>query len=313
MHDALAECCDGDAVATSIAREPDERWSLALHFRDPPDESALRALIASVAGRAVSEALSFEELAPTDWVRNSLEDLKPVEAGRFVVHGAHDRGRVGVNRIAIQIEAGLAFGTGHHGSTRGCLLALDRIVKRETRKPATVLDIGTGTGVLAIAAAKVLRCAVLAGDIDPRAVATARNNMRINRVAGRVEVAHAAGVGFHRILERSPFSLIFANILLDPLKALATPIAKLVAPNGWVVLSGLLNAQSAAAVASYRARGFALAQRIALGGWTTLVLVRPSRRPVRTLREIRRFVARMERQRNPGTCGPFDNRSHIAL
>ena len=366
LHDALAECCDGDAVATSIAREPDERWSLALHFRDPPDESALRALIASVAGRAVSEALSFEELAPTDWVRNSLEGLKPVEAGRFVVHGAHDRGRVRVNRIAIQIEAGLAFGTGHHGSTRGCLLALDRIVKRRKRvgwakarprsirvgkinadkftqsaqarllsapsppftstagdfahptsrrkgRMAAVLDIGTGTGVLAIAAAKVLRCAVLAGDIDPRAVATARNNMRINRVASRVEVVHAAGVGSRRIRERPPFALIFANILLDPLKALATPIAKLVAPNGAVVLSGLLNAQSAAAVASYRARGFALAQRIALGGWTTLVLVRPNRRPVRTLREIRRFVARMERRRNPGTCGPFDNRSRIAL
>jgi ribosomal protein L11 methyltransferase len=328
MHDALAECCDGEAVATSIAREADGRWSLALHFRDPPDETALHALIASVAGQAVSAHLVFEELAPTDWVLRSLEGLAPVEAGRFVVHGAHDRGRVGANRIAIQIEAGLAFGTGHHGSTRGCLLALDRILKRERvgwakarprsvrvgkiahapsppftstagdfahptsrrkGKTTAVLDIGTGTGVLAIGAAKALRCAVLACDIDPRAVATARNNARINHVASHVGVVHAAGVGSRRVLERSPFAVIFANILLDPLRALATPVAKLAAPNGAVVLSGLLNAQSAAAVASYRARGFVLARRIALGGWTTLVLAHPSRKSVRTPRVARQL------------------------
>jgi ribosomal protein L11 methyltransferase len=271
------------------------------------DESAARSLIASAAATAASQDvardLTFEMLAPTDWVRKSLEGLIPVEAGRFLVHGAHDRSHVGANRIAIQIEAGLAFGTGHHGSTRGCLLALDRIMKREsrrrmmagnaiaprltgnrlTRKRAAVLDIGTGTGVLAIAAAKALRRPVVAGDIDARAVAIARDNARINGVAAGVEVVHAAGVGARRFRERSPFALIFANILLAPLEQLATPIAKLVAPNGRVVLSGLLNAQGAAALASYRARGLALAQRISLGGWTTLLLVRPSRGSIRRL------------------------------
>ena len=279
MHDALAECCDGEAVASSIAREADGRWSLALHFRDPPDKSSLRALIVPVAEQAVSADLVFEELAPTDWVRKSLEGLAPVEAGRLVSHGAHDRGRVRANRIAIQIEAGLASGTGHHGSTRGCLLALNRMIKQRSRKRAAVLDIGTGTGVLAIAAAKALRRAVLAGDIDLRAVATARDNARINNIASERQVVCAAGVGSRRIRERSPFTLIFANILLNPLQALATPVAKLVAPNGAVVLSELLNSQSAAAVASYRARGLVLARRISLGGWTTLVLVRPSRKP----------------------------------
>jgi ribosomal protein L11 methyltransferase len=154
---------------------------------------------------------------------------------------------------------------------------------RLTRKRAAVLDIGTGTGVLAIAAAKALRRPVVAGDIDARAVAIARDNARINGVAAGVEVVHAAGVGARRFRERSPFALIFANILLGPLEQLATPIAKLVAPNGRVVLSGLLNAQGAAALASYRARGLALAQRISLGGWTTLLLVRPSRGSIRRL------------------------------
>jgi ribosomal protein L11 methyltransferase len=331
IQDALAEICDGETVAISIAQEPEERWSLALHFRDRPDEFAVRALIASVAGGAVCADLTFETLAPTDWVRKSFEGLNPVEAGRFLVHGAHDRSRVGGNRLAIQIDAALAFGTGHHGSTRGCLLALDRIVKREGRKrvgwakarirrtlrvgkiarapsppftstagdlahptnikkrKAAVLDIGTGTGVLAIAAAKALHRPVLAGDIDARAVAIARDNARINRVAGSVEVVHATGVGARCFRQRSPFALIFANILLDPLKGLATPIAKLVARNGHVVLSGLLDAQRGAALASYRARGLAFTQRIALGGWTTLVLARPRRRSGRTVRTTRRL------------------------
>ena len=276
LHNALAECFDGETVCVSIAEEK-EGWSLALHFRDRPDESAVRALIASVAGPAAVRDLRFEVLASIDWVRASLEGLKPVEAGRFVVHGAHDRGRIGINRIAIEIEAGLAFGTGHHGSTRGCLLALDRIAKarRGTRGArGVVLDIGTGTGVLAIAAAKALRRPVIAGDIDPRAVATARANARINRVASNVRVVHAAGAADRRLRERAPYAVIFANILLDPLKGLATPMARLTARNGWVVLSGLLNAQAAAATASYRARGLALAQRIVLAGWTTLILAR---------------------------------------
>jgi ribosomal protein L11 methyltransferase len=292
IADALAESFEAEQFAASAFEEAPERWSLAIHFRRQPDEAAVRALIASTAGSAAARALVFETLAPTDWVRKSLEGLAPVEAGRFVGHGAHDRARVRANRIGIEIEAALAFGTGHHGTTRGCLLALDRLVKarrrkryksvaptspRKPKRRTVVLDIGTGTGVLAIAAAKALRRPVVASDIDARAVTIARANARINRVGADVEVVHAAGVLTAPFRARAPYGLIFANILLDPLKALATPMARLVAPNGLLVLSGLLAAQAGAALASYRARGLALVRRVPLEGWATLILVRSAR------------------------------------
>src|SRR6516225_154076 len=237
---ALTESFEAEQFAASAFEEASGRWSLAIHFRRQPDEAAVRALIGSAAGSAAARALVFETLAPTDWVRKSLEGLAPVEAGRFVVHGAHDRARVRANRTSIEIEAALAFGTGHHGTTRGCLLALDRIVKarrrrrsnsvgstlpRKPERRTVVLDIGTGTGVLAIAAAKALRRPVVASDIDARAVTIARDNARINRVGAVVEVVHAAGV--------------------------------LTAP--------------------FRARGLALVRRVMLEGWATLILVRPAR------------------------------------
>jgi ribosomal protein L11 methyltransferase len=292
IGDAITETFEAEAVAVAAFEEADGRWSLTLHFRHQPDENAVRAAVASAAGTASADALVFEALAATDWVRKSLDGLQPVAAGRFVVYGAHARARVPVNRIAAQIEAALAFGTGHHGTTRGCLIALDRIAKTQSRrrpargaasgrkphKKAHVLDVGTGTGVLAIAAAKALRRPVLASDIDARAVGIARENARINGAAARIETIRAAGLGARRFRERAPFRLIFANILLEPLKGLATPMARLVAPNGHIVLSGLLAAQAGAALAAYRARGLALACRIPLEGWMTLALVRQVRR-----------------------------------
>jgi ribosomal protein L11 methyltransferase len=277
IGDALAESFDAAEVAAASVEEADGRWSLAVHFRDRPNETAVRALVALAAGAAAANALTFEPLAAQDWVRTSLEGLAPVEAGRFVVHGAHDRDRVPANRIGVEIAAALAFGTGHHGTTRGCLLALDRIVKRQhgRRGQMNVLDVGTGSGVLAIAAAKTLRRPVLASDIDPRAAAIARDNARLNRVGALVEVTQAAGLGAGRLRARAPFALVLANILLDPLRRLATPMARLVAPGGRVVLSGLLAAQGSAALAAYRARGLVLERRIPLEGWVTLVLRRP--------------------------------------
>src|ERR1700704_3427779 len=289
VGDLLAESFDAEEVATSAFEQPDGHWALALHFTHHPDETAVRALIASVAGAAAADTLVFETLSPTDWVRKSLEGLTPVEAGRFVVHGAHHRAGVRANQIGIQIEAALAFGTGHHGTTRGCLLALDALVKARSRKrkapgspalrrrrgrKADVLDIGTGTGVLAIAAARALRRPVLASDIDPRAIAIARDNTRVNRVRAAVELIHADGLGAAPFRCRAPYGLVFAHILLQPLTKLATPIARLVAPNGHVVLSGLLTAQTGAALASYRARGLVLLRCIRLEGWATLVLSR---------------------------------------
>jgi ribosomal protein L11 methyltransferase len=284
--DEVAESFAAEDVAASAFEEPDGSWTLAVHFGNRQDESRLRAVIAAVAGTTSADALTFETLAPTDWVRKGLEALEPVEAGRFALYGAHDAARVRPNRIGIQIEAGLAFGTGRHGTTRGCLLALDRIARKPRRRRSTqlirararkpgMLDVGTGTGILAIAAAKALRRPALASDIDARAVRIARDNVQINGVARYVEVIHAGGLEAGRFRRCGPFALIFANILLEPIQRLALPLARLVAPNGAAVLSGLLSAQAASALARYRAQGLVLDRRIRLEGWTTLVLARP--------------------------------------
>jgi ribosomal protein L11 methyltransferase len=235
------------------------------------DREAVRDLVTDAAGKAAG-ALTFETIADRDWITASLAGLAPVMAGRFVVHGRHDRRRIAANRIAVEIEAALAFGTGHHGTTRGCLLALDRILK--ARRPRRILDVGTGSGVLAIAAAKTRRTRVVASDIDHNAVLVARGNARANGVAPFVEIVHARGLDDRRILAGAPYDLVLANILLEPLRRLAAPLARLTAPHARVVLSGLLPTHASATLAAYRAQGLALERRILLDGWTTLVLRR---------------------------------------
>jgi ribosomal protein L11 methyltransferase len=266
----LGEVFDAAGAALS-AYETDRGWTMAIHFVEPPNETAVRALVALATDAQTANAVVFETLVAKDWVKESLAGLTPVQAGRFVVHGEHDQARIRANHIGIEIAASLAFGTGHHGTTRGCLLALDRIIK--SRRPKRILDIGTGSGVLAIAAAKALHGPVLASDIDPRAVRIARENAMRNHTLGMI-VIRAAGLGAGAFRRRAPFDLVLANILLAPLQRLATPMARLVAPGGRVVLSGLLVAQATAALASYRAQGLALEQRIVLDGWATLVLKR---------------------------------------
>src|SRR5512140_3529478 len=164
---------EGDAAVAAF-EQPDGRWDVTLHFADAPDQALLRELIATSAGNDIAETLLFDTVEAKDWVKASLEDLVPVPAGRFVVHGSHDRDRVAPNKLAIEIEAALAFGTGHHGTTRGCFLLLDHVLK--SARPKRVLDLGTGTGVLGIAAAKALHRAVLASDIDPPSVRVAAEN-----------------------------------------------------------------------------------------------------------------------------------------
>ena len=290
LADLLAETFDAGeaavaAYATAEAKSGAANWAVEIHFQEPPDEPALRALVAAAAGDDAARALAFSTVAPKDWVAASLAGLAPVPAGRFLVHGAHDRTRVSPARIGIEIEAALAFGTGHHGTTRGCLMALDRLLKSRAaggRHRGPVLDVGTGTGILAIAAAKAIRCHVVAGDIDRRAVAVARANARLNRAGPWIEVVHAAGVGARRLRAGGPYRIVLANILLPPLRRMAHGLARVTAPGGCVVLSGLLDAQAGAALAAYRAQGLALAMRWSLEGWTTLVLRRPS--PVRRRR-----------------------------
>ena len=273
---ALGESLD-DAVCSAFEGGGGQ-WQLAIHFREPPDEAAVRALVALAADEKLAAALSFEPVAAADWVSQSLAGLAPVRAGRFVVHGAHDRARAPVNATAIEIEAALAFGTGHHGTTRGCLMALDELAKRRRHRRAKILDLGTGTGVLAIAAAKAFRAAVVASDIDASAVAATRANARFNRVGPFVTLVRAAGCDARAIAQRRAYDLIFANILLGPLMRLAVPLARLSAPGATVVLSGLLPAHANAVLAIYRAQGLVLERRILLEGWVTLMLKSPPRR-----------------------------------
>jgi len=274
--DAVAGTLSAAANAVSLVDAGRGRWRVAVHCRGAPDKAALRALAAAAAGPKAGRALRFARLATKDWVGESLAGLKPVPAGRFVVPGAHDRKRIAPNRIGIEIEAALAFGTGHHGTTRGCLLALDRLCRLAGNGPARVLDLGTGSGVLAIAAARAFRRRVLATDIDAVAVRAARDNARRNRAGRLIEVIQANGLATPAIRAAAPFDLVFANILLEPLQRLAAPLAKIIAPGGRVVLSGLLSAQANAALAAYRglSLGLALERRVTLDGWTTLVLKR---------------------------------------
>jgi ribosomal protein L11 methyltransferase len=272
--DLIAESLPADDVAVSLVDNGAGCWRVALHFRTAPDEAAVRALVAVAAGDDAAAALRFARVAATDWVRESLAGLPPVAAGRFVVHGAHDRAKIPPNTIGIEIEAALAFGTGHHGTTRGCLVALDAICKSASslRALRKILDLGTGSGVLAIAAARALRRPVLATDIDGSAVGVARVNAALNRAGSFVEAIQANGVTAPRVRRRAPYDLVFANILLRPLQRLATPLTRLAAPGAYVVLSGLLPVQANAAIASYH--GLKLERRIDLDGWTTLVLRR---------------------------------------
>jgi len=276
LADRFAETFFTDEAAVSLVDAGQGRWCVTCYFRANVNEAAVRALAISAAGAAAGKAVRFERIAAKDWVAESLLGLKPIAAGRFVVHGAHDRGCAPPNRIGIEIEAALAFGTGHHGSTRGCLLALDQLCK--VTKARRILDLGSGSGVLAIAAARAFRRRVLASDIDAYAVRVARDNARLNGSAALVQVCRADGLAAADIRAGAPFDLVFANILLAPLQKLAAPLTRIVAPRGRVILSGLLNVQANAARAAYP--NFKLERRIMLEGWTTLVLKHRSALPV---------------------------------
>jgi ribosomal protein L11 methyltransferase len=268
IADALAVRFDTAAIAAF--EDPDGQWGVEAYFDQAPDEAGVREAVASAGGESSAQTLTFSTVQARDWTAASLAGLHPVTAGRFTVHGAHDRARIASNRVGIEIEAALAFGTGHHGTTRGCLLALGQIMKKH--HPRRILDVGTGTGVLAIAAAKGLRQRVLASDIDRDAVRIAKDNARANQVGCMVRVVRAAGLSAACFHAGAPFDLVFANILLGPLKSLAAPMARLLAPNARVVLSGLLTDQANAALAAYRARGLRLETKIVLDGWVTLQL-----------------------------------------
>lgn len=280
VADLVVETFDpAEAASAAFENEATGLWEVEVYFAAEPNRDAIRELVRIAAGDDAAQAAEFDTLAEKDWVKASLEGLTMVEAGRFLIHGGHDRGRVPLNRIGIEIEAALAFGTGHHGTTRGCLLALDHILKQ--RRPRRVLDVGTGTGVLAIAAARALRTPVALGDIDPVSVEAAASNARLNRAAAYLKPVVARGVQHPTLMAGRPYDLIFANILAKPLRLLAPSIAGVATRDAALILSGLLARDVAGVLSAYAAQGFRLQKRGDLEGWATLVLTRSGAKPMK--------------------------------
>lgn len=245
-------------------------WEVGAYYLEAPNE-VLLSLVSESFG---AKPFAISELPDIDWVAKVRRELSPVEAGRFFVYGSHDADKVPAGRVALQIEATVAFGTGHHGTTLGCLKAFDRLFDAGFR-PAKVADIGCGTAVLAMAAAAVLPDAlVIASDIDRVAVDVAEANVAINNLQGRVDCLEAAGFGHPRLAEAAPFDLVFANILKGPLIELAPDMAAHLAKGGKIILSGLLAVQAEAVTDAYLAAGFTLDAREDIGEWSTLVLTR---------------------------------------
>lgn len=245
-------------------------WEVGAYFLEPPDEVMLEVLATAFGARP----FALSELPEVDWVAHVRRELSPVDAGRFFVFGSHDADKVPEGRVPLQIEATVAFGTGHHGTTLGCLLAFDRLLTAGWR-PAKVADIGCGTAVLAMAAAATLPDAlIIASDIDRVAVDVAEANVAINGLDGRIDCLEAAGLNHARIKAAGPYDLVFANILKGPLIELAPAIATNLATDGRAILSGLLSVQADSVIAAYEASGMVLNNRDDIGEWSTLVLQR---------------------------------------
>lgn len=244
-------------------------FEVGLYFEEVPDDTEL-ALMAAIYG---ARPFVVSEIPETDWVAHVKRELQPVEAGRFFVYGSHDADRVPQGRVALLIEAAMAFGTGHHGTTKGCLLALNRL-DRAGFRGRNVADIGCGTAVLAMAAAAIWGHEVIASDIDPVAVDVARANAAANDLADKVLCVEAAGFDQSDLRARAPYDLVFANILKGPLIALAPDMARNIGSGGYAILSGILTTQADEVASTYKRMGFTLAARDDITEWSTLVLRR---------------------------------------
>lgn len=260
------------AVTINETDEAKNLWETVAYFATDAEAEEARRLLQVLSGL-------ISELPDKDWVRHSLEGLAPVVAGRFFLHGSHDRDRRRPGGVPFEIDAGTAFGTGHHGTTAGCLLALDAILKR--RRPERILDLGCGTGVLAIAAALAAKRKTLATDIDPEAVRVTKLNAKLNGVAPLLNGVTAPGLKHTRIAHGAPYDLIFANILARPLISLAHGLAPILAPGGNLILSGLTRDQVRWVLAAYRNRVLIPTQTLFLGNWATLILANKRKRPKR--------------------------------
>jgi len=242
-------------------------WEVGGYFEEAPDEAALAVLAAALGAKP----FVVSELPETDWVAHVRRELAPVEAGRFFVYGSHDADKVPADCEPLLIEAAMAFGTGHHGTTLGCLKALDMLAN-DGFVGKRVVDIGCGTAVLAMGAARIWADTVLASDIDEVAVDVARANVVANGLEGRVNCVEAAGFDHPSLAEAAPFDLVFANILKGPLIALAPDMACVMAADGYAILSGILNEQADEVIGVYAQSGINLHHRESIGDWTTIVL-----------------------------------------
>ncbi len=258
------------AIATTEVDEKNDIWEASVYLMIE-DEDAVRARVVSLLAEEFPDLPVQREVIPDiDWIAKSLEGLTPVRAGRFLVHGSHDRDKVQVNDIAIEIDAGQAFGTGHHGTTAGCLEMIDSVVR--SRKIRNALDLGTGSGVLAIAVRKLLPVPVLATDIDPIAVRVATENGARNGIPHGIEFRTAPGFHSTAFSEYGPFDLIIANILAKPLMKMAPQLVNHLTPGGSVILSGILAAQRWKVIAAYNGAGLKHIRTIWRNGWVTIHL-----------------------------------------
>lgn len=261
------------ALSASAHENEEGAWVFEATCDTPPNIDSFNALAQEVLGGAVSFRIDPLD-ADFDWVSKSLEGLKPVVAGGFYVYGEHDQNHLPAGLTPLHIEAAQAFGTGHHETTTGCLEAISRVLKQ--RRPRSALDLGTGTGVLAIAIAKRTRRPVIASDIDPIAVRVTTDNARLNAVGPNIFAVKAVGLNHRMIRENGPYDLIVANILAGPLAKMAPEISAAAMPGGTIILSGLLVRQAARIIAAYRQHGVILKQRIIRSEWITLWLEKPS-------------------------------------
>lgn len=261
---------EGFALATMEVDEKADRWEASIYVTEEEREPVLARLAACLRSDFGEVKIGEEVLPEIDWVSHSLKGLQPVRAGRFLVHGSHDRSAVRPNDLAIEIDAGQAFGTGHHGTTAGCLEMIGKLVRRHA--PRRVLDLGTGSGVLAIAAARLANARILATDIDPVAIRVAQANAHLNAVKSDLTFRTAPGFRSAVFADAGPFDLIVANILARPLMRMAPDIKHHLAPGGQVVLSGILASQRLKVLAAFNAQGLYHRETLWRNGWVTLHL-----------------------------------------
>jgi ribosomal protein L11 methyltransferase len=269
---ALAEAIEGlepepTGVGVFEIEDGSGLWEVAAYFMDRPDAGALAVLSALYDAKP----FNISEIPEQDWVSKVQRELSPVQAGRFFVYGTHDADKVPADKIPLLIDAAMAFGTGHHGTTKGCLEAFDKLLT-DGFAGKNILDVGCGTAVLAMAAAKALPDTVLASDIDPTAVEVAQANVVSNGLQDRVNCVVAAGFGAPVLKDSAPYDLIFANILKAPLIGLAPDMGANIANGGYAILSGILNEQADEVIAVYAQNGFNLIERHVIVDWTTLIL-----------------------------------------